>query len=207
MCALSTPTDTSHDPGVLPDERLMLMLKAGNMRAFDTLVRRHTPAVTSLARHVCGPDLADEVAQAAFVSLWQHRLQYRPERGSPRSWLLAIVRNRGIDQIRSRASRQRHMVPVDPQLWLTLAGETAAAEPAHAYVERAETGAALRRLLAGLPSAQRHVVELAYIEGLSQQQIADRLAIPLGTVKGRLRLGLGKLRAAWAQPESVAAAA
>src|SRR4051812_19358264 len=91
----------------VPDEHLMLRLREGDIRAFDVLVARHRAAVSSLARCACGADLAEEVAQSAFLSLWQHRAKYRPERGSVRSWLFAIVRNRGIDLMRSRASRQR----------------------------------------------------------------------------------------------------
>jgi RNA polymerase sigma-70 factor, ECF subfamily len=181
----------------LRDEQLMALVKNDDMRAFDELVRRHYGAVTSVARRTCGADLADDVAQAAFISLWQHRTTYFPERGSVRRWLLAIVRNRGIDLMRSRASRQRLSVPADPHGWmLAAADESEVAEPPHAEVVRAESDANVQRLLTVLPPAQRAVIELAYIEGMSQQQIATDLAIPLGTVKGRLRLALEKLRAA-----------
>src|SRR3954471_10656959 len=180
----------------VPDEYLMLRVKGGDIRAFDVLVARHRTAVTALARHACGPDLADEVAQSAFVSVWQHRAKYRPERGSVRSWLLAIVRNRGIDLMRARASRQRLSVSADPHGWmLDAADRSLVAEPPHAEVEREESDAEVRRLLAELPAAQRTVIELAYLDGLTQQEIALELAVPLGTVKGRLRLGLNKLRA------------
>ena len=181
----------------LPDEQLMDLVKDGDVRAFDTLVGRHRAAVVSRARRACGPDLAEEVAQAAFLSLWQHRGMYVPERGSVQRWLLTIVRNRGIDLMRSRASRGRHTVTADPHGWiLTAADEARVAEPAHMEVVRAESDANVQRLLTALPPKQRAVIELAYIDGLSQQQIASSLAIPLGTVKGRLRLGLEKLRAA-----------
>src|SRR3954464_6879860 len=119
----------------IPDEYLMLRVKGGDIRAFDVLVARHRTAVTALARHACGPDLADEVAQSAFVSLWQHRAKYRPERGSVRSWLLTIVRNRGIDLMRSRASRQRAVVAADPHGWMiAVADESLREEPPEAYV-------------------------------------------------------------------------
>jgi RNA polymerase sigma-70 factor (ECF subfamily) len=132
------------------------------------------------------------------MSLWQHRAKYRSELGSFRSWLLAIVRNRGIDLMRSRASRQRLVVVADPHgPVIALADEAPADETPHARMERAESDAAMGRLLAQLPPAQRVVIELAYFDGMSQQQIARVLGIPLGTVKGRLRLGLSKLRAAW----------
>jgi RNA polymerase sigma-70 factor (ECF subfamily) len=186
-----------------PDERLMQLAQGGDTRAFAALVERHHAAVLSLARHACGADLADDVAQSAFVSLWQHRARYRPERGSVRSWLLAIVRNRGIDLMRSRAARQRLVVAADPHGWMVAVADEALGDDApHVHVERAESDAAISRLLATLPAAQRTVIELAYLDGLSQQQIARALGIPLGTVKGRLRLGLDKLRAAWDSPDA-----
>jgi RNA polymerase sigma-70 factor, ECF subfamily len=175
----------------------MRLVKQGDMRAFDELVTRHYEAVIGVARRACGADLADDVAQAAFLSLWQHRENYFPDRGSVRGWLLAIVRNRGIDSMRSRASRSRLSVPADPHGWmLKAADEARVAEPPHAEVIRAESERDVRRMLTALPPAQRTVIELAYLDGLSQQQIASDLSIPLGTVKGRLRLGLEKLRAA-----------
>jgi RNA polymerase sigma-70 factor, ECF subfamily len=193
----STTATVVCDVEPLRDEQLMALVKDDDMPAFDELVRRHYGAVTALARRTCGADLADDVAQAAFISLWQHRDTYFPERGSVRGWLLAIVRNRGIDLMRSRASRRKLSVPADPHGWiLTAAGETHVAEPPHAEVVRAESEANVQRLLTVLPPAQRTVIELAYIEGMSQQQIASNLSIPLGTVKGRLRLALEKLRAA-----------
>src|SRR3954447_1970241 len=179
----------------------MALVKDDDMRAFDELVRRHYGAVTSLARRSCGADLADDVAQAAFISLWQHRATYFPERGSVRRWLLAIVRTRGIDLMRSRASRHKLTVPADPHGWmLAAADETGAAERPHAQGVRAESEANVHRMLTTLPPAQRTVIELAYIDGMSQQQIASNLSIPLGTVKGRLRLPLEKPRAPAAFP-------
>jgi RNA polymerase sigma-70 factor (ECF subfamily) len=175
----------------------MELVKDDEMLAFDELVRRHYSGVMAHARRTCGADLADDVAQAAFISLWQHRDRYFPERGSVRRWLLTIVRNRGIDLMRSRASRRRVSVTADPHGWmLAAADESEVAEAPHAEVVRAESEQNVHRMLTTLPVAQRTVIELAYIEGMSQQQIASNLSIPLGTVKGRLRLGLDKLRAA-----------
>jgi RNA polymerase sigma-70 factor (ECF subfamily) len=187
------------------DEQLMALIRAGHVRAFDTFVRRHRPAVASMARFSCGPDLADDVVQATFVSLWQNRDKYSADRGSPRSWLLAIARHRGIDLLRSRAARQRHIVCLDPHGWIGLADDSPAAEPAYAQVERAESSAVVHDLLTSLPPAQRKVIELSFFEGLSQQQIADRLAVPLGTVKGRMRLALTKLRERWEHSTSAPA--
>jgi RNA polymerase sigma-70 factor (ECF subfamily) len=107
--------------------------------------------------------------------------------------------------MRSRASRSRHTVTADPHGWmLAVADQALVAEPPHAEVVRAESDATVHRLLSALPPPQRTVIELAYLEGFSQQQIAASLAIPLGTVKGRLRLGLEKLRTAY-EPELLAA--
>lgn len=186
-------TPTTHFDAVA-DQTLMLLVKRGDERAYEALVERHRSAVASVARFTCGPDLADDVTQVALVSLWQHSDKYHPDRGTPRSWLLGIARNRGIDHIRSHAARQRHLVALDPEGWIGIADAGEAARPADEQIEQAESRAELRRLMLGLPPAQRRVIELAYFEELSQQEIASQLGLPVGTVKGRLRLGLKKLR-------------
>ena len=176
----------------------MRLMTRGDVRAFEALVSRHWSAVASLAGYACGPDLAEEAAQAAFVSLWQHRGKYDGDRGSPRAWLLAIVRHRGIDLMRSRGARQRYTVTADPHGWMIAAAdESFMADPPQVHIERVEERATIDRLLATLPPAQRTVIELAYLDGLSQQEVALKLGVPLGTVKGRIRLGLEKLRALW----------
>jgi RNA polymerase sigma-70 factor (ECF subfamily) len=176
----------------------MQLTTGGDARAFDELVARHWPAVASLARYACGADLADEAAQAAFVSLWQYRDKYDGDRGTPRAWLFAIVRNRGIDLMRSRGTRQRYTVTADPHGWMIdAADDVHMGDPPDVHVERIEERATIDRLLATLPPAQRAVLELAYLDGLSQQEVAETLGIPLGTVKGRIRLGLEKLRVVW----------
>jgi RNA polymerase sigma-70 factor (ECF subfamily) len=197
------PPSTLTPLAPLSDGHLMLLVKGGDVGAFEALVRRHRSAATSLARHLFGPDLAEDAVQAALVALWQHRASYRAERGTPRSWLLGIVHHRGVDLVRSRASRQRHMVSMDHAGWAWLADTTPSSEPVHVQLERAETQAEVRRLVAALPPAQRTVIEMAYFGALSQQEIADRLALPLGTVKGRMRLGIEKLRAAWKRREAL----
>ncbi|MEA2126451.1 MAG: hypothetical protein QOI80_3233 [Solirubrobacteraceae bacterium] len=180
------------------DKHLMLLVQDGDTRAFDQLVARHRPAVASLVRYACGSDLADEAAQTSFVSLWRHRDKYKADRGSPRAWLLAIARHRAIDLMRSRGARQRYTVTADPHGWMIEAADDAfTCEPPHVHVERDESRATIDRLLSSLPPAQRTVIELAYLDGLSQQEVALKLGIPLGTVKGRIRLGLEKLRVAW----------
>jgi RNA polymerase sigma-70 factor (ECF subfamily) len=190
----------------LPDERLMGLAQRGDKRAFEALVERHRPAVSAAAHFTCGPDLVDDVVQVAFVALWRHRDQYRPDRGSLRGWLLTIVRHRAIDLVRSRAARQRHIISMDPQTWTGLADEASVAEAPDMQVERWESGARVRLAVEELPADQREVIELAYFAGLSQQEIAARLSIPLGTVKGRTRLGLDKLRAGWSEAAAPAAA-
>jgi RNA polymerase sigma-70 factor (ECF subfamily) len=171
---------------------------------------RHRSAVATVARGACGLDLADDVAQVALLAAWQHSGTYRPERGTPRAWLLGIVRNRGIDQIRSVAARQRHLASVDAEGFSGMLEKTPATdEPVDALLDRRETERAVRRLLAELPADQRQVIELAYFWGLSHTQIAERIGVPVGTVKGRLRLAISKLRRSWdhvgATPDCAAA--
>lgn len=190
----------------LSDEHLMIRVQNRDVRAYELLVERHRGAVATAARCTCGPQLADDVAQVAMLALWQNSDSYRPGRGTPRTWLLGIVRNRGIDHLRSQASRRRRTVCMDPNGWIGIADESSAAEPADVQVVRSEEGTAVRRLLATLPDEQRQVVEMAYFWGLSHGQIAERLDVPVGTVKGRLRLALSKLRRGWDGEPAVATA-
>jgi RNA polymerase sigma-70 factor (ECF subfamily) len=129
---------------------------------------------------------AEDVVQEAFLVAWRARGLYDANRGSMKSWFLTLVRNRAIDALRAR--RVRSTEPLDPD-----GPHAAADDPARdvlAHLDQAWLVAAL----AQLPLEQRRVVELAYFGGLTHQEIAAQLAIPLGTVKSRIRLGLDRLR-------------
>jgi RNA polymerase sigma-70 factor (ECF subfamily) len=130
---------------------------------------------------------AEDLTQDAFLKVWRSAGGYRPERGSLRSWVLSIVRNRGIDQIRSLASRRRTQDRVE---W-----SAPRSQPSEAFAEawRGYQSERVGGALSALPTEQREVITLAHLHGRTHEEIARRLDLPLGTVKGRIRLGLKKL--------------
>jgi RNA polymerase sigma-70 factor (ECF subfamily) len=133
---------------------------------------------------------AEDITQEAFLSLWRSKARYDRVRGSVRTWLLGIVRNRAIDLL-------RHDVAGAPQVNLEadLPERPAATEETDAEALRREAARQVRGALEVLPRDQMRVIELAYFGGLTHAQIADMLGMPLGTVKGRMRLGMEKIRA------------
>jgi RNA polymerase sigma-70 factor (ECF subfamily) len=174
----------------LADEELMVRLSRGDADAFDLIYERHADAAFSLAYRISGSRAAaEEVAQDAFLALWRNGARYEPSRGSLRNWILGIVHNRAIDALR-RAVRHESRRAGDEGL----AERLVAPERTEVEVGRRQDATAIRGLLADLPSDQRRVIELAYFAGFTHTQIADMLTIPVGTVKGRMRLGLEKLR-------------
>lgn len=174
----------------LADEDLMLRVRSGDARAFEVLVDRHGSPAFSLAYRMCGSRTrAEDVVQEAFLSLWRAGGRYDPARGSVRSWILSAVHNRAIDSFRReslRAARPLEESNVEERL--------AAPELVEVEVERRADADRVRNALHDLPEEQRQVIELAYYGGFTHQQIADMLSLPAGTVKGRMRLGLGKMR-------------
>lgn len=174
----------------LADEELMVRLSRGEADAFDLIYERHADAAFSLAYRICGSRAAaEEVAQDAFLALWRNGQRYEPSRGSVRNWILGIVHNRAIDSLR-RAVRHDSRRAGDEGL----AERLVARERTDEEAGRREEAGTMRTLLDDLPPEQRRVIELAYFAGFTHTEIADMLTIPVGTVKGRMRLGLEKLR-------------
>lgn len=160
------------------------------MRAFELIFDRHASAALSLAQRICRRrSTAEDVVQEAFMALWRHGARYDRARGSVRSWLLSVVHNRAIDAVRRALVTERRNVDD---------AELAERVPSPALTEqevlRRDDAARVRSALGGLPPEQRRVIELAYFGGLTHYQIADALELPAGTVKGRMRLGLQKMR-------------
>jgi RNA polymerase sigma-70 factor (ECF subfamily) len=166
------------------DIALMRRIAAGDARAFAAVYDRHAAAAFGLARSMLAPAAAEEVVQECFLALWRAPA-YRAERGSLRTFLLTVVRNRAIDVL--RADGRRAAAPAQQE-------ETADVVSIDEAVERREDARALRTALAVLPEPQREAIALAYLGGLTQLEIATRLGVPVGTVKGRIRLGLRRLR-------------
>jgi RNA polymerase sigma-70 factor (ECF subfamily) len=171
------------------DETLMFRVQRDDARAFEILFDRHWSAVFSLALRILEDrGLAADIAQEAFTALWLNREQYRPDRGRLKWWLLSIVRNRAIDLQR----RKRDDVPRSAPSFEFAAALESTEEEVLAGCERRE----LAVLVAHLPSEQRAVIELAFYRGLTHAEITERLGIPLGTIKGRIRSALDRLRIA-----------
>jgi RNA polymerase sigma-70 factor (ECF subfamily) len=179
------------DLQALADEELMRLMNGGHAAAFEVIHERHEAAAFSLAYRVSGNRAtAEEAVQDAFMNLWRSGARYDPARGSVRTWLLGIVQRRAIDALRrsgKHASRRASDEGLDG--WL------AAKERTDEQAEARADAATVRTALDSLPADQRRAVELTYYGGCSQSEIAALTAVPLGTVKGRMRLALKKLRA------------
>ncbi len=168
----------------------MQRVRDGDARAFEVLVDRHGGPAFSLAYRMCGTRArAEDIVQEAFLSLWRAGGRYDQSRGSVRSWVLSAVHNRAIDSFRRESVRRASSLEESPA-----AERLAAPELTEVEVERRADAERVRAALDDLPDEQRQVIELAYYGGFTHQQIADLLSLPAGTVKGRMRLGLGKLR-------------
>ena len=189
---LPTRLIRSHDLGLLADEDLMARVYDGDARAFAVVFDRHAGVAFSLAYRMCGRRaLAEEVVQEAFLSLWRSGARYERARGSVRSWVLAVVHHRAIDVLRHESARAGRDIHNDE-----LGASLPADERTEIEVERRSDARLLRGVLDELPAEQRRVIELAYFGGFSHSEIAELIGIPAGTVKGRMRLGMGKLRIA-----------
>lgn len=131
------------------------------------------------------PESAEEVVQDAFHAVWRHARGYRAERGSVRTWLIAIARNAAIDWRRTKGRRLARERPLE---------ELSERATADDLVERSVRSDGVRRALEALPAEQREVLVLSFYGGLTQTEIAARTGAPVGTVKGRVRLAMAKLR-------------
>lgn len=183
----------------LADEELMQLVRRGRADAFEVVYDRHADAAFSLAYRMCGQRaLAEDVVQESFLALWRSGARYDRNRGSVRTWMLGIVHNRGIDALRRRAVRERGRVS-DEGI------EERMASPDRTDLEAARRDEAreIRDALEQLPDEQSRVIELAYFGGLTHVEIASMLDTPIGTVKGRMRLGLAKMRMTLGDPAEV----
>src|SRR5690349_8765531 len=168
----------------------MQLVGEGNPRAFELLFDRHGGAAFSLAYRMVGDRVAaEDISQEAFLSIWRSRMRYDSARGSVRTWVLGIVHNRAIDALRRGASYERRREQLD-----VVEERFEAAERTEVEAARREEAVSVRSALDTLPPDQRRTIELAYFGGFSHSQIAELLDEPIGTIKGRMRLGLGKLR-------------
>jgi RNA polymerase sigma-70 factor, ECF subfamily len=157
--------------------------------AFSQLYDRFSTLVFTLAmRMLKARSDAEDLLQEVFVQVWRQAQNYSAERGSPEAWIVNIARSRAIDKIRSIRRMQKSFVLTDDP------ARAESPENVESSSVESETRLAMNSALANLPDMQRKVLELAYFDGLTQSEIADRLAEPLGTVKTRMRSGIQKLR-------------
>lgn len=170
------------------DETLIRAFQQKNVEALEEFYDRHHRIALAVAYRVLGDrEMAEDVVQEAFLAVWRQSSTYRAERGSGRSWFLTIVRHRAIDVTRGRGfARERlsldeiYFEPREPDVW----------QQVSLRLDREQ----IKKALEGLPAEQREAIMLSYFGGFTHQEISDRIGVPLGTVKGRLRLAMQKLR-------------
>lgn len=177
-------------PARQTDEQLIGRVALGDVRAFEAIYDRHSRLAFATAKRITGrTGDAEEATQDAFVSLWRAAAKFDPARASLRGWLMSIVRNRSIDLVRRGARHADHRD-------LTEHATEALEAPDHVeeQILVKQDHREARQLVAGLPPKQREVIGLAYVAEQTQSEIAARTGVSIGTVKGRTRLALRKLR-------------
>lgn len=180
----------------LADEDLMPLLSSKDAVAFEVFYDRHGGAAYSLAYRIVGErQAAEDVTQEALISIWRSGARFDRARGSVRTWTLGIVRNRAIDHLRRHSARAPKLA-FDSEEELE---RRPAEELTDAEALRRETANEVRGALGGLPEDQSRVIQLAFFGGFSHSEIAAMLNEPLGTIKGRMRLGMDKIRASLAE--------
>ena len=200
MDRTDTVSDGARSATASSDGDLARLIAAGDEAAFLATYDAHAPLLFSVvARLLSDREAAAEVIQETYLTLWQRAAQYRPEAGSMRTWLVRIARNRALDRLRAEARRPRLVPPSG--LVVTDGGPMPVAEARSTdaegdpgiSLERRWVQAVVRTAVASMPADERLVLVLAYDQGLSQSQIASRLALPVGTVKSRTRRAMARL--------------
>src|SRR3954469_3314336 len=178
----------------LADEEVMVLLRDGNPDAFEVIYDRHGGAAFSLAYRMVGDRaIAEDITQEAFLSMWRSRVRYDRERGSVRAWVLGIVHHRTIDALRRNLVHDRRRASAEG-----LEERQEAPDRTDVEVPRRDEARTVREVLQTLPDEQHQGIRLASFGGFTHTQIVEMLDMPVGTVKGRMRLGLDKMRRALA---------
>jgi RNA polymerase sigma-70 factor (ECF subfamily) len=174
----------------LADEDLMQLIQRGQAPAFEVIYERHASAAFSLAYRIVGTrNGAEDVSQEAFLNLWRSGARYDSARGSVRTWVLGIVHHRAIDFLRRATVHDKRRASDEGIEERFESGERTDVE-----VARRDEAQTVRDAMDVLPREQRQVIELAYFGGFTHTEIADMISTPIGTIKGRMRLGLKKMR-------------
>src|SRR5215216_1568681 len=180
----------AHDLRALADEDLMQLVRRGKAPAFEVVYERHASAAFSLAYRIVGTrNGAEDVSQEAFLSIWRSGARYDRGRGSVRTWVLGIVHHRAIDHLRRATVHDKRRASDEG-----LEERFEARERTDVEVARRDEAETVREAIGTLPSEQSQVIELAYFGGFTHTEISELLDAPVGTIKGRMRLGLKKMR-------------
>jgi RNA polymerase sigma-70 factor, ECF subfamily len=185
-CSLKKPQMKGESPSAV---HLIRQVAKQDRNAFSQLYDRCSSLVFSLAlRMLKARSDAEDLLQEVFVQIWRQAANYSEERGSPEAWIINITRSRAIDKLRSiRRMERSFILTEDP-------ARAESSENVESLAAESEARLTMNSALANLPEAQRKVLELAYFDGLTQTEIATRLAEPLGTVKTRMRSGIQRLK-------------
>jgi len=183
--------------GVSDEELLERLAATADEAALSELYDRYQASMYGLAMRITNDSgMAQDAMQEAFVGIWRNASRYAAGRASVRTWMLSITHHRAVDLIR----RRRPASPLPETEGATLVAEAFWAPDVWPEVARAADARAVRTAMESLPDAQREVIELAYFQGLTQLEIAERTQAPLGTIKSRCRLALASLRRALEEP-------
>jgi RNA polymerase sigma-70 factor (ECF subfamily) len=175
------------------DTDLIGRVSEGDAKALEVLYDRYSRVVYSFAlRIVSDPQLAEELLQEVFFRAWQQGSAFKAARGSFITWLLSITHNMAIDEVRKRRRRPQRADNEEPEAVLAAVADEGQDVEEEVWLLSLRT--TIADALRDLPRAQREAIELAYFQGLTQREIAERLGEPLGTIKTRMRLGIQKLR-------------
>lgn len=184
----------------MTDSKLIERIIQRDQQALTELYERHGRLVYNMAWHVLQDKLsAEEVTQDVFFQVWRWPERWDEHRAKLSTWLLSIARYTAIDYLR----REQRRPKIEPSALETLSHRL----PHHAPVESKahENGELLKKLMAKLPKEQRLVIAMAYYRGMTHEEIAEKLNLPLGTVKSRIRLGMKKLKDGWLEAVKVPA--
>jgi RNA polymerase sigma-70 factor, ECF subfamily len=174
----------------LADEDLMQLVRRGQAPAFEVVYERHASAAFSLAYRIVGTrNGAEDVSQEAFLNIWRSGARYDRARGSVRTWVLGIVHHRAIDHLRRATVHDKRRAGDEG-----MEERFEARERTDVEVARRDEAETVRSAIRELPAEQSQVIELAYFGGFTHTEIAEMLEAPVGTIKGRMRLGLKKMR-------------
>jgi RNA polymerase sigma-70 factor (ECF subfamily) len=193
MTARAEEANAVDDLSTLSDAELVTLVTEKNPVALEVLYKRYSRIVYSFGLRIVGdPQIAEELLQEVFFRTWRQGALFRSSRGAFVTWLLSITHNMAIDELRKRNRRPQKADSEEPEALLAAMADTS--QDVEQEVWLSSLRATISEAMQTLPPAQRVTIEMAYFQGLTQREIAERLSEPLGTIKTRMRLGIQKLR-------------